>query len=177
MRSRNWERNPGRSSVPRETRQLLEEEVFLELVRTEEAFGGPLLALFKRHGLTSQQYNVLRVLYTANAKIPLQSIGARLITRVPDVSRLIDRLEVVALVERIRCDSDSRVVFVALTDAGQQKVESVDPDLTQEIAHLGGGLCPNEQRTLIALLRKLREGVTSETEAGHADAQAKADSH
>src|SRR5262245_26028019 len=86
------------------------EEVLLNLVRTAshlEARGADLLAA---HDLTPAQYNVLRILRGAGPDgHPCQEIGARMISRVPDVTRLVDRLEAAGLVTRKRSDTDRRV--------------------------------------------------------------------
>ncbi len=143
------------------SRKVQSEDMLLALFRAHEAVAAPMAAFFKEFGLTSQQYNVLRVLYVGE-KMPLQSIGGRLITRVPDVSRLIDRLSSAGLVQRVRCTQDKRVVFVELTELGRQKMAEVDPPLLSKVASLAEPLSSEEQEQLISLLEKLRGPLESE---------------
>lgn len=117
--------------LPEENLRL---EVFLELVRAYEALSDRCRERFKEGGVTGQQYNVLRILYVRDPGgdgLSCQQIGERLVHRVPDITRLVDRLAAAGWVERERSTEDRRVVLTRLTDAGFAKVEEVHPLLME----------------------------------------------
>jgi DNA-binding MarR family transcriptional regulator len=102
-------------------------EAFLNLVRTAELARGAEQDLLDRFDLSAPQYNVLRILRGAGPEgHPCQEIGARMVTRVPDVTRLVDRLAGRGLVERRRCERDRRVVFVRILPPGLELLARID---------------------------------------------------
>jgi DNA-binding MarR family transcriptional regulator len=120
----------------------LEEEVFLNLQRTADALTRRLVETLKRADLTPTQYNALRILRGAGeAGIPCREVGERMVTRDPDVTRLLDRLEARGLVARSRDVRDRRVITARITDGGAAVLETIDPHvarlLADELAHLG----------------------------------------
>lgn len=136
----------------------VEEEVFLNILRTGDALRQGELALFKSAGLSPSQYNVLRILRGAGpAGLACQEISERMITRDPDVTRLLDRLERRELVSRSREQNDRRVVTTRITERGLKLLESLDEPLTQvhqrQLEHLGH----EKLRQLVELLEAARE--------------------
>lgn len=105
---------------------LPEQEAMLNIVRTASALSTDFWRLFRSHGLTDAQYNVLRILRGEGARMPSLTIAQRMITRVPDITRLVDRLEGAGLVQRERCPEDRRVVFVSITRAGLEQLAKLD---------------------------------------------------
>jgi DNA-binding MarR family transcriptional regulator len=104
-----------------------EQEAFLNLFRTMSILEAPFEALFKRHGLSGATYNVLRILRGAGASgLACHQIGGRMIARVPDVTRLVDRLEHSGLALRERSSDDRRIVTVAITPAGLELLAGLD---------------------------------------------------
>src|SRR5687768_10825785 len=98
----------------------LEEEAFLNLQRTANVLQDEIADLLRRHELTQSQYNVLRILRGAGEHgLTASDIGERMITRDPDVTRLVDRLEKRGLVERWRCGHDRRVVWTRISPEGR----------------------------------------------------------
>src|SRR5258705_13961324 len=96
-----------------------EQEAYLSVLRTADALQSQVEAKLKEFGLTGTQYNALRILRGAGPEgIPCSEIGERMITRDPDVTRLLDRLQKRGLVERSRGKQDRRVIFAAVTPAG-----------------------------------------------------------
>src|SRR6516164_3994660 len=93
-----------------------EQEATLELLRTSDQLQIRFARLFREHGLTPSQYNVLRILRGEGGPLPMLEIASRTITVAPGITGLIDRLEQAGLVNRVRCDTDRRVIYVALTD-------------------------------------------------------------
>lgn len=120
-------------SLQREIKQMkpfdsIEEEVFLNLQRTAEALMGGLSEVLKAFDLTATQYNVLRILRGAGpAGLPCREVSERMVTRDPDVTRLLDRLEARAFVERERLTSDRRVVLARIAVAGTDVLALADP--------------------------------------------------
>jgi DNA-binding MarR family transcriptional regulator len=121
-----------------------EQEAFLNLVRTYEALASEFDALFKAHGISDSQYNVLRILRgAADAKeqMGVYDIAERMLTRQPDMTRLIHRMEQAGLVERKRCEADRRIVWVTLTRRGKVLVNRLDTPVIDlhrlQLGHLG----------------------------------------
>ena len=133
-----------------------EEEVFLSLIRTADVLSADFARLFKEHGLSDSLYNVLRILRGEGQPLPCLEIAARMITREPDITRLIDRLETKGLVTRSRTEQDRRVVLVAVTEAGLALVDRLDRPIAELNRTQLGHLSPQEQAQLVALLDKAR---------------------
>jgi DNA-binding MarR family transcriptional regulator len=134
------------------------EEAYLNIMRTLGVLMVAESELFKRHQLSAAQYNVLRILRGAGADgLPCQAIGERLVTRVPDLTRLLDRLEAAGLVCRGRYDDDRRVVRNFLTKDGSRRLAELDGPVRvlhrTQLDHLD----PSELRELNRLLVKARQ--------------------
>lgn len=104
----------------------LEEKTFLELVRTADRLSRGAAALLKRHELSPTQYNVLRILRGSPEGLPCGEIGRRLITREPDITRLLDRMEKRGLISRHREIQDRRTVLTHITKTGLETVNELD---------------------------------------------------
>src|SRR5688572_30165368 len=96
--------------------ELPEQEALLNLLRTADQLQIRFARLFRRFGLTPQQYNILRILRGEGRPLPILEIASRMITVVPGITGLIDRLETAGLVCRKRCDEDRRVVYVCISE-------------------------------------------------------------
>ena len=109
------------------SKDLLARDTFLALCRAHEALQVGGAELFKAHGLTAVQFNVLRILRGGDRDgLACQTIGERLVTRVPDVTRILDRMERDGLLTRERSAVDRRVVLVRISDAGLRLVDQLD---------------------------------------------------
>jgi DNA-binding MarR family transcriptional regulator len=105
----------------------LEQAVHVNLLLTAEVLARSVAELLKPHGLTPAQYNILRILRGAPREgLPCGEIGGRLITRVPDITRLIDRLEGRGLVQRAHDPADRRVTLVHITPEGLRVLRPID---------------------------------------------------
>lgn len=121
-----------------------EEEAFLNLQRSAAVLGARAERLLKAHDITGSQYNALRILRGAkaggDAALPCLEVAQRMITPVPDITRLVDRLEAGGLVERRRTREDRRVVLVSITKAGLDLLVRLDRPLTElhrgQLSHL-----------------------------------------
>lgn len=140
-----------------------EEEAYLNLLRTASALSAPFDHVFKEHGLSSPTYNILRILRGHSlsassdpAGIPCQTIGDQLISRLPDVTRLVDRLESSGLVKRSRTPHDRRLVLVSITKKGLSLLADLDEPLAALNRHQLGHLSRRELAKLNALLSKAR---------------------
>ena len=136
----------------------LEAEAAVSLVRTADAVLRGIAAALKPHGISPEQYNVLRILRGARpAGLPCSEIAARMITHDPDMTRMLDRLEARGLVSRARDTRDRRVVNTRITSAGLRLLSGLDRPLEQENRRVMGGLGRNRLRRLVALLEAVRE--------------------
>jgi DNA-binding MarR family transcriptional regulator len=133
-----------------------QEAAALNLVRTNDQLQIRVARLFREHGLTSSQYNVLRILRGEGAPLPILEIASRTVTVVPGITGLIDRLERAGLGRRQRCQDDRRVIYVALTDKGAKAVDDLDRPVKDLNEKLMGGLSRVELAELSRLLEKVR---------------------
>lgn len=139
------------------------EEAYLNVLRTAEGFAESFVRLFKSFGITSAQYNVLRILRGAGpAGLPCQEIGERLVNRVPDVTRLVDRVEQAGWAERHRSTEDRRVVRVRITDTGRELLNEIDAPLLALHRTNLGHLSQEELLELNRLLVKARSGISKQ---------------
>lgn len=137
--------------------ELAEQEAFLNLVRTAAHLAGEFDALFKSHGLSHPQYNVLRILRGEGTKLPSLAVADRLVTRVPDITRLVDRLQEAGLVARERCEKDRRVVYVGITPQGLALLSRLDQPVRDLHRAQLGHLTRAELKSLSALLTRARK--------------------
>jgi DNA-binding MarR family transcriptional regulator len=117
-------------------------------MRTHSALLGPIEQLLKQHGVSPAKYNILRILRGSRMSdeeccehgLPSLEIAERLITRVPDITRLVDGLESDEMVTRTRCTDDRRVVYVGITDKGLALLDVLEEPLMslhrKTLAHL-----------------------------------------
>jgi DNA-binding MarR family transcriptional regulator len=135
-----------------------EQEAFLNLWRTYDRLRALEDELFARYGLTPQQYNALRLLRAARpGTLPTLALAERLVSRAPDITRLLDKLESRALIVRERLADNRRVVQVGIAPAGVKLLKEITGPLRQCHARQLGHLSPGELRRLTQLLRAARE--------------------
>jgi len=108
---------------------------------------------FKPYGISPQQYNILRILRGAKAKMKVQIVKERMIERAPNATRLMDKLCDKKLIERERCEEDRRVVFVKITNQGLELLTTIDDN--KNISFLEN-LTEEEATVLSNLLDKIR---------------------
>ncbi|HEX6630308.1 MAG TPA: MarR family transcriptional regulator [Gemmatimonadaceae bacterium] len=136
----------------------IEAEVFLNVLRTSTTFVGQLVEVLRPYELTQPQYNVLRILRGAGAVgLPCGEVGERMVSREPDVTRLLDRMEQRGLVARARDAADRRVVTARLTADGRKLVDALDAPVEALHARQLGHLSAADLRTLNALLESARD--------------------
>jgi DNA-binding MarR family transcriptional regulator len=135
----------------------LEQEAFLNLWRTYDRLRTLEDALFGPFDLTPQQYNVLRLLRAAHpGAVQTLALADKLVSRAPDITRMLDKLEERTLVTRQRPADNRRVVLVSITKAGLKLLEEIDEPLRachkKQLGHLGR----EELKEIIELLQKAR---------------------
>jgi DNA-binding MarR family transcriptional regulator len=134
-----------------------QEEALLSVVRTSDRLQIRSARLLREHGLTPSQYNILRILRGEGKPLPILEIASRTIAVAPGITGLIDRLEQAGFVNRLRCEKDRRVIYVALTDQGMTALAALDEPLVALHHKLVGHLSQGELKELIRLLEKVRE--------------------
>ena len=143
------------NSKPRRT-GALEEAVFLDLLRTTDLLSRRLVPVLKESAVSPAQYNVLRILRGAPEGLTCGEIAGRMITRDPDITRLLDRLEKRALIFRNREPRDRRTVLTRITSKGLRLLGRLDEPVLQAHRKLLGHLGQSRLRKLAALLQAAR---------------------
>jgi DNA-binding MarR family transcriptional regulator len=136
----------------------LQHEALLSIQRTAAVVEHEFEADIKPYGITATQYNVLRILRGAGVDgLCRNEIRDRMLRRVPDVTRLLDRLEEMALVTRARTGDDRRFVTTRITQSGLAILATLDPLVDEVNARQVARLDKAQLRTLIDLLAEVRD--------------------
>ena len=143
----------------------LHEELWLSLLRTAAAMSHELEARLRGYGLSLTQYNVLRILRGAPDGLCQYEIRNRLVAQVPDVPRILDRMEKTGLILRVRGEADKRMMFATLTEAGHALVGQLDMPMNDWVSGLFGQLEQPEMRAMVDLLAKARGSERADPEA------------
>ena len=136
-----------------------EQEAILNVLRTSDQLQNRLGRLLREYGLTSSQYNVLRILRGEGQPMPCLEIADRMIQVVPAITGLIDRLEKQELVARERCTEDRRVVYIEITRKALTLLKQMDAPVNELHKQLVGHLNRSELKELSRLLEKARTGL------------------
>ena len=135
-----------------------EETAFLDLLRTADMLTRRAVWVLKADDLSHTQYNVLRILRGAPQGLPCGEIASRMITRDPDVTRLLDRMEKRGLISRCRESRDRRLVLARITPEGLKLVNRLDEPVQkihrEQLGHMG----KDRLRALAELLAAARSG-------------------
>lgn len=135
----------------------LARDAYLDLVRLHEKLSGEFAQLFAEHDITPAWFNVLRIVLGGPKEgVPCQHVFDNLLNRVPDVTRLIDRMDAAGLVTRERAEGDRRVVLIRVTQKGRKVCDG----LRQPVLDLHNKQFAHLSRTgLEQLARRLREAL------------------
>ena len=153
---------PLAPSSPARSSSLLfdsvEQEAYLQLWRTYDRLREIDERVFQKYGISAQQYNALRILRSVRpGALSTSALGARLVSRAADMTRLLDKLEEQGFVARKRCAENRRVVSVSITATGATLVSKLAADVRrcgqEQLGHLDG----KTLRTLIKLLERARD--------------------
>ena len=131
----------SRTKASRPGATPLEDQIFVALLKASDSLASEADQLMKANGLTSAQYNVLRILRGAGPDgLPCNTIAERMISRDPDMTRLLDRMEKRELISRERQKEDRRVVKVRITDEGLKLLKKMDAPIRElhknQFAHM-----------------------------------------
>ncbi len=134
------------------------EEAYLNILRTADVLSNEVAAVLKPAGLTLTQYNVLRILRGAHPDwLTCSQISERLISKDPDVTRLIDRLKSRDLISNQRHETDRRVVTVRITEKGLRILKDLDEPILNLHRRQLGRIAADDLQRLIALLELVRD--------------------
>jgi DNA-binding MarR family transcriptional regulator len=142
---------------PPETFRSREQQATVGLLRTADAVKRSLAQVIEPHGITPQQYNVLRILRGAGPDgLPTLTIGERMIEQTPGVTRLVDRLERKGLVARTPCPQDRRRVLCRITAQGLSLLNELEEPVNRWDSQAVSVLPPSELDSFIVLLDRVR---------------------
>jgi len=144
----------------------LEARVFVNVMRTADAFARGAEALLKPTGLSGTQYNILRILRGAGDQgLACSEVGGRLISRDPDMTRLLDRMESRGWIVRAREEKDRRVVKTRITEEGLRILAGLDAPVRalhrKQLHHL-----PEKQLLQLAVLLERARAQSGSQESG-----------
>jgi DNA-binding MarR family transcriptional regulator len=135
-----------------------EEEALLNLMRTADELQRAVQHKTRAWGVTSTQYNVLRILRGAHPQgLTCAAIGSRMITAEPDITRLLSRLKGLKLIRQKRDSHDRRVVWTQISAAGLELLRSMDPEIERGPVELLGHLTHAQLSDLTRLLELARK--------------------
>jgi DNA-binding MarR family transcriptional regulator len=138
--------------------ETLEDEVFVNIIRTAEVLTRKEAEFFKRYELTPSQFNVLRILRGAEPDgLICREISERMIAFDPDMTKLLDRLEARNFVTRDRQQKDRRVITVKVTDEGLALLKTIDQPILNMVGKALGHLSEKKLRTLNELIEEARK--------------------
>ena len=128
----------------------------INLIYTYHWLNEKMKVYFDNEGITSQQFNILRILRGAGVPISTMQIRERMLDKMSDTSRIVDRLIVKQLVEKSVCPTDKRLVDVSITEKGLSLLQKMDT-YEMEMDAILGNLSREEVQQLNSLLDKARE--------------------
>ncbi len=141
----------------------LEEEAFLNLLRTSDSLHRAFHRKTRDWGITSTQYNVLRILRGAQPDgLTCAAIGDRMITAEPDITRLLRRLKMLKLIRQRRDRQDRRAVWTQISEAGLDLLKAMDPVIEKAPRELLGHMSHAELTEFVRLLELARRRDATE---------------
>jgi DNA-binding MarR family transcriptional regulator len=135
----------------------LEQEALLSVVRTSAKLMDEFEIFLRPYAITATQYNVLRILRGAEPNgLCRNDLRDRMLTRMPDVTRLLDRMEEAGLVERTRESEDRRMVTSRITRKASEMLGQLDPLVADHEKRFFSGISKEQMQTLIDVLNAVR---------------------
>lgn len=135
----------------------LPDRAFILMLKTTDSLSQEVEQLLKAHGLTGTQYNVLRILRGAQPDgLACSSIGEKMISHDPDMTRLLDRMEKRRLIARARQTNDRRVVKTRITAPGLELLKRLDQPVRALHKRQFGHVAPRQLKVLMELLEQVR---------------------
>lgn len=135
-------------------KRTLRQQAHIGLIRTGALLRDDMELMLKPHGLTEQQFNVLRILRGAEPEgLCRNEIRDRMLNRMSDMTRLLDRLEAAGLVERFRVGDDRRMVMTRITPQGEAVLARLDDEADREQERRLQGLSDDQVAALLELVK------------------------
>ncbi|MBW7457250.1 MarR family winged helix-turn-helix transcriptional regulator [Paenibacillus sepulcri] len=146
------------------TRKLDEEhqaslKLFVVLSKAYRAVMDRAVKDMKQQGLSPSEFTILEVLYT-KGRIPLQQIGEKILVTSGSITYNIDKLEKKALLRRVPCETDRRVIFAEITEAGNMLFDRIFPKHADTIHSVMHALSLEEKQETIEIIKKLGKGAS-----------------
>ena len=132
------------------------QKAIINLIYTYNWANEQMRSFFETLDITSQQFNILRILRGAGEPLSTMQIRQRMLDKMSDTSRLVDRLVIKGFVKKVVCPDDKRLVDVSITDKGKKLLEKADK-YEAEMDAIFGSLSETEAKTLNKLLDKIRD--------------------
>lgn len=132
------------------------QKAVINLIYTWHWVNEQMRSFFGKEGITSQQFNILRILRGAAAPLSTLQIRQRMLDKMSDTSRIVDRLLVKGFVEKTTCPSDRRLVDISITEKGSALLEKMDA-YEKDVEALFSNLSDAEAKQLNILLDKIRD--------------------
>jgi len=127
----------------------------INIIYTSNWVNEKMKTFFDEADITGQQFNILRILRGAGEPLSTLQIRQRMLDKMSDTSRIVDRLLIKKLVKKTVCKSDKRLIDVTITEKGRQLLKKIDV-FEKEMDQLLGSLSVAEAKTLNQLLDKIR---------------------
>ncbi|MBK8609606.1 MAG: MarR family transcriptional regulator [Chitinophagaceae bacterium] len=128
----------------------------VNLIYTYNWMNEKMNSFFDKEGVTAQQYNILRILRGAGTPISTLQIRERMLDKMSDTSRIVDRLVLKGLAKKSVCKNDKRLVDVSISTKGKSLLEKMDK-YDKDMDAILGNLSESESKTLNNLLDKIRQ--------------------
>lgn len=149
--------SPKSAAIRHKKFDSLEQEAYLQLWRTYDRLKELEDRAFERYDLSAQQYNALRILRSVRpGTMPTSAVGAKLVSRAPDMTRLLDKLEERKLIHRERRPENRRVVECGITSQGIELLDRLAAEVERCHEAQLGHLSQKSLKDLIALLKEAR---------------------
>ena len=139
------------------------QEAHVSILRTADVLGHAVERAVAPFGISLEQFNALRIMRGAGeGGLPTLEIAARMISRSPNITRLLDKLIDKGFANRIRSEEDRRVVYISITPAGSALLAQLNP-VVDEVFTRFPAMTRDEMKTLLELLDRIREGIAVKT--------------
>ncbi len=146
----------GKPNASKEAQQAV-----VGILKTADELSRAFSAVVEPHGITIQQFNVLRILRGASDPLPTMEIGARMIEKTPGITGLLDRLQRKGLIVRVRGQGDRRQVLCGITERGLDLLSRLDAPVAELDEACVQALGTAQRRELVGLLETVRSTIAS----------------
>lgn len=139
----------------------VEQEAMLSIMRTNDLLQNRLARLLREYGLTLTQYNVLRILRGEGKPLPCLEVAERMIQVAPAITRVVDQLQTMDLINKTQSSEDRRVFMIELKPAAMRLLEELDQPVLDLHVTLMRGVKTSDLKTLIQTLEAVRSAVNT----------------